>query len=78
VPGARGGEISVCWESVVALATRSGEEETERTTAGTAGRTWDQAGEKGAAGHARVICWRNGDLRNEPAQLRQDGEGQGV
>lgn len=53
------------------------EEEWERTKPGTAGRTRDQAGEKGAAGRARAICSANGDLGNEPAQLRQDEVGWG-
>lgn len=39
---------------------RSREEETERTKTGTAGRTWDRAGEKGAAGHGRVKLHRAG------------------
>lgn len=67
----------MCCEYATALPKRSGEEERERTKTGTAGKTWDRAGEKGAGGQARVIYPANGDLRNEPAQLREDGVGQG-
>lgn len=71
-------EGSVCCEYGTALPyEKRREEEWERTKPGTAGRTRDQAGEKGAAGRARAICSANGDLGNEPAQLRQDGVGQG-
>lgn len=67
----------MCCEYAMALPTRSREEEMERTKPGTAERTWDLAGGTGASGQARVICLGNGDLRNEPAQLRQDGAGEG-